>query len=264
MRAIVQDGYGSAEVLRLARIARPEIGDHDVLLRVHAAGLDRGTWHLMTGQPYLLRPVAGLRRPRNPVPGLDVAGTVVAAGPGVTRFSVGDEVFGFGRGTLRRLRRRARRQARHQAGRCVLRAGRGGAGVRGHRPAGPHRRRPCHRGAESPRHRSVRRRRQLRGAIGQGIRGGGHRRVQHRETGSGALSRRQPCHRLHPRRLRRRRAPLRPDHRHRRQPRTLTAAPRAYRPPGPPFSPAARTAATGPAWTGNSGRWPCHRSSASG
>jgi NADPH:quinone reductase-like Zn-dependent oxidoreductase len=67
---------------------------------VHAAGLDRGTWHLMTGRPYLLRPVAGLRGPRNPVPGLDVAGTVVAAGPEVTRFSVGDEVFGFGRGTF--------------------------------------------------------------------------------------------------------------------------------------------------------------------
>ena len=100
MRAIVQDGYGSAAVLRLARIARPEAGGHDVLLRVHAAGLDRGTWHLMTGQPYLLRPVAGLRGPRNPVPGLDVAGTVVAAGPEVTRFSVGDEVFGFGRGTF--------------------------------------------------------------------------------------------------------------------------------------------------------------------
>jgi len=100
MRAIVQDRYGSAGVLRLARIARPEIGGHDVLLRVHAAGLDRGTWHLMTGQPYLMRPVTGLRGPRNRVPGLDVAGTVVATGPGVTRFSVGDEVFGFGRGTF--------------------------------------------------------------------------------------------------------------------------------------------------------------------
>jgi NADPH:quinone reductase-like Zn-dependent oxidoreductase len=100
MRAIVQDGYGPVSVLRLARIDRPGAGGHDVLLRVHAAGLDRGTWHLMTGRPYLLRPVAGLRGPRNPVPGLDVAGTVVAAGPEVTRFSVGDEVFGFGRGTF--------------------------------------------------------------------------------------------------------------------------------------------------------------------
>ncbi|HEY6276438.1 MAG TPA: NAD(P)-dependent alcohol dehydrogenase [Streptosporangiaceae bacterium] len=100
MRAIVQDRYGSTDVLRPARITQPEPGANEVLLRVHAAGLDRGQWHLMTGRPYLLRLVAGFRRPRQPVAGLDVAGTVVAAGPGVTRFSVGDEVFGFGRGTF--------------------------------------------------------------------------------------------------------------------------------------------------------------------
>ena len=100
MRAIVQDGYGSASVLRLARIAQPSIGGTEVLLRVHAAGLDRGTWHLMVGRPYLLRLAVGIRRPRNPVPGLDVAGTVVAAGPDVTRFSIGDEVFGFSRGSF--------------------------------------------------------------------------------------------------------------------------------------------------------------------
>jgi NADPH:quinone reductase-like Zn-dependent oxidoreductase len=100
MRAIVQDGYGPADVLRLGRMARPEIADSEVLLRVHAAGLDRGTWHLMTGRPYLLRLVCGFRRPRQPVAGIDVAGTVVAAGPGVTRFCVGDEVFGFGRGAF--------------------------------------------------------------------------------------------------------------------------------------------------------------------
>jgi NADPH:quinone reductase-like Zn-dependent oxidoreductase len=100
MRAIVQNGYGPTDVLRLTRMARPEIADGEVLLRVHAAGLDRGTWHLMTGRPYLLRVVCGLRRPRQPVVGLDAAGTVVAAGPGVTRFCVGDEVFGFGRGTF--------------------------------------------------------------------------------------------------------------------------------------------------------------------
>jgi NADPH:quinone reductase-like Zn-dependent oxidoreductase len=89
MRAIVQDGYGSTDVLRLARMARPEIADSEVLLRVHAAGLDRGTWHLMTGRPYLLRLVCGFRRPRQPVAGLDVAGTIVAVGPGVTRFCAG-------------------------------------------------------------------------------------------------------------------------------------------------------------------------------
>jgi NADPH:quinone reductase-like Zn-dependent oxidoreductase len=100
MEAIVQDGYGSAGVLRLARIARPSIGAGEVLLQVRAAGLDRGQWHMMTGRPYLLRLVVGLRKPRNPVLGLDVAGTVVAVGPGVNRFSAGDEVFGFGRGTF--------------------------------------------------------------------------------------------------------------------------------------------------------------------
>jgi NADPH:quinone reductase-like Zn-dependent oxidoreductase len=100
MRAIVQNGYGSADVLRSAQIARPVIGGTDMLLRVHAAGLDRGTWHLMAGRPYLVRLAVGLRGPRNPVPGLDVAGTVAAVGPEVTRFSVGDEVFGFSRGSF--------------------------------------------------------------------------------------------------------------------------------------------------------------------
>lgn len=100
MRAVVQHAYGSAGVLRLAQITTPGIVDNEVLLRVHAAGLDRGTWHLMTGQPYLLRLVAGLRKPRNLVPGLDVAGTIVRVGPAVTRFSAGDEVFGFSQGSF--------------------------------------------------------------------------------------------------------------------------------------------------------------------
>ena len=76
MTAIVQDRYGSAEVLELQEIPRPDIGDHDVLVRVVAAGVDRGVWHLMNGRPYLTRLAFGLRRPRNPVPGLDVAGVV--------------------------------------------------------------------------------------------------------------------------------------------------------------------------------------------
>ena len=103
MRAIVHDTYGTADVLRLASIARPQaadLGENDVLLRVHAAGMDRGTWHLMTGLPYLGRLAFGLRRPRNPVLGLDVAGTVVAVGSAVTRFAIGDQVFGFGKGTF--------------------------------------------------------------------------------------------------------------------------------------------------------------------
>jgi NADPH:quinone reductase-like Zn-dependent oxidoreductase len=100
MQAIVQDTYGSADVLHLARIAVPKVADNEVLLRVHAAGLDRGAWHLMTGRPYLLRLGFGIRAPRNPVLGREVAGTVAAVGSAVTRFSVGDEVFGVGRGSF--------------------------------------------------------------------------------------------------------------------------------------------------------------------
>src|ERR1700760_1780230 len=100
MRAIVQAGYGSADVLRLEEIGRPAAAGGEVLLRVHAAGIDRGTWHLMAGQPYVIRLVSGLRAPKNPVPGLDVAGTVVAVGADVTGFAVGDEVFGIGQGSF--------------------------------------------------------------------------------------------------------------------------------------------------------------------
>jgi NADPH:quinone reductase-like Zn-dependent oxidoreductase len=101
MRAIVQDRYGSSDTWQLTDIGRPEINDHEVLLRVHAAGLDRGTWHAMTGRPYLMRITGfGLRSPKDRVPGRAVAGTVVAVGAGVTRFAVGDEVFGASRGAF--------------------------------------------------------------------------------------------------------------------------------------------------------------------
>ncbi|MEV4515567.1 NAD(P)-dependent alcohol dehydrogenase [Dactylosporangium sp. NPDC049525] len=100
MRAIVQDRYGSADKLRLACVDRPESAAGQVLLRVHAAGLDRGTWHLMTGRPYLLRLVCGLRGPKRRVPGRDVAGTVIALGADVTGFAVGDHVYGISEGSF--------------------------------------------------------------------------------------------------------------------------------------------------------------------
>src|SRR6478609_7710285 len=94
MQAITQERYGSVDTWRLDRTAPPTIAADEVLIRTHAAGLDRGTWHLMTGKPYALRLVFGLRGPRkNPVPGLDVAGTVAAVG-------AGDEVFGISRGSF--------------------------------------------------------------------------------------------------------------------------------------------------------------------
>jgi NADPH:quinone reductase-like Zn-dependent oxidoreductase len=100
MKAIAQDAYGNADVLHLSELSRPETAANEVLLEVRAAGLDRGTWHLMAGLPYLMRPFVGFRGPRNPVPGLDVAGVVAAVGADVTSFAVGDEVYGFGKGTF--------------------------------------------------------------------------------------------------------------------------------------------------------------------
>lgn len=101
MQAIVHHEYGSADVLRIEEIDRPAIGAGEVLIRVRAAGLDRGTWHFMAGMPYLFRLMGpGLRKPKNPVLGLDVAGTVVAVGAAVTRFGVGDEVFGVSKGSF--------------------------------------------------------------------------------------------------------------------------------------------------------------------
>jgi NADPH:quinone reductase-like Zn-dependent oxidoreductase len=98
MRAIIQDGYGSAEVLHLAEMPRPGIAGSEVLIQVRAAGLDRGTWHVTRGMPRALRLAYGLRKPKNPIPGLDLAGTVEAVGAAVTRFTVGEEVYGFGKG----------------------------------------------------------------------------------------------------------------------------------------------------------------------
>jgi NADPH:quinone reductase-like Zn-dependent oxidoreductase len=100
MRAIVQREYGTADTLSLAVIERPTIRDNELLIHVRAAGLDRGTWHLMAGLPYAVRPIAGLRGPKQPVPGLDVAGVVTAVGSAVTRFRPGDEVFGIAKGSF--------------------------------------------------------------------------------------------------------------------------------------------------------------------
>jgi NADPH:quinone reductase-like Zn-dependent oxidoreductase len=95
MNAIVQDKYGSADVLELRDVEKPQPGDDEVLIRVHAAGVDPGVWHLMTGQPYLVRVMGfGLRRPKIRVRGTDVAGTVEAAGRNVTQLKEGDPVYG--------------------------------------------------------------------------------------------------------------------------------------------------------------------------
>jgi NADPH:quinone reductase-like Zn-dependent oxidoreductase len=100
MKAIFQDRYGSTDVLKFGDVEKPEVGDDEVLVHVRAAGVDRGVWHLMTGLAYPMRLMFGLRKPKNPVPGMDVAGIVEAIGKNVTRFESGDEVFGIGKGTF--------------------------------------------------------------------------------------------------------------------------------------------------------------------
>jgi NADPH:quinone reductase-like Zn-dependent oxidoreductase len=103
MKAIVQDAYGSADVLELRDIDRPVPKDDEVLVKVQAAGVHRGDWHVMTGLPYMIRlvvPTLGLRKPKVPVLGMDVAGRVEAVGARVTRFQPGDEVFGWTDGSF--------------------------------------------------------------------------------------------------------------------------------------------------------------------
>ena len=100
MKAIVQDEYGSADVLRFEDVEAPVAGKGEVLLRVGAASAFIGDWHVMTGTPYAIRLVSGLRSPKQRVRGQDVAGTVEALGEDVTGFRVGDEVFGVGVGTF--------------------------------------------------------------------------------------------------------------------------------------------------------------------
>jgi NADPH:quinone reductase-like Zn-dependent oxidoreductase len=100
MKAIVRDTYGSPDLLELRDIDIPEIADDEVLVHVHAAGVGRDVWHVMAGLPYPIRLAGyGLRAPKNPVIGSDVAGVVETVGKDVSRFQPGDEVFGIGKGS---------------------------------------------------------------------------------------------------------------------------------------------------------------------
>jgi NADPH:quinone reductase-like Zn-dependent oxidoreductase len=101
MKAAVRREYGSVDLVHLAEIDRPVAKAGEVVVRVRAAGVDRGVWHLMTGRPYLMRIAGvGFRAPKNPVLGMDLAGVVAAVGANVTRFQPGDEVFGVGAGSF--------------------------------------------------------------------------------------------------------------------------------------------------------------------
>jgi NADPH:quinone reductase-like Zn-dependent oxidoreductase len=95
MQAIVQDNYGTQEELTLRDIDRPAIGDGEVLVRVRAASIHVGDWILMTGSPFVMRLATGLRKPKNRVPGTDLAGVIEAVGKDIQRLRPGDEVFGW-------------------------------------------------------------------------------------------------------------------------------------------------------------------------
>jgi NADPH:quinone reductase-like Zn-dependent oxidoreductase len=100
MRAIIQAQYGAPGVLEIRDVGRPVVKDDSVLVRVRAAAVNIGDWHLMRGVPYVVRLVYGLRKPRREIPGLDIAGEVEAIGSSVTQFRPGDEVFGWCRGAF--------------------------------------------------------------------------------------------------------------------------------------------------------------------
>ena len=206
MQAIVQHRYGTApkDVLKLQRIATPAIAANEVLVQVRAAGVDRGTWHLMAGQPYLMRLLGfGLRGPRNPVPGLDVAGTVIATGADAGGFRAGDEVFGIARGSFAEYAAARADKLVHKPARLSF-AQAAAVGVSGLAAL---------QGLHAGRLRAGQKVLVIgaSGGVGsyavqlaKGLRSRGHRRVQHRQGRPGRLDRRRPCHRLHPRRLRRR------------------------------------------------------------
>ena len=96
MRAVLQHRYGPPSVLELSEAEVPSPGRADVLVRVAAASVHPGDCFVMSGVPYIVRLAFGLRRPRRPIPGRDIAGVVAAVGSDVTTFRAGDEVFGWG------------------------------------------------------------------------------------------------------------------------------------------------------------------------
>ncbi len=199
MKAIVQDTYGSPDVLELREIDTPEVGDDEALVRVHAAGVDRGVWHVMTGLPYPIRLAGyGLRAPKNPVVGMDMAGVVEAVGKNARRFQPGDEVFGIGKGSYAeyvcaREDKLAHKPANLTFEQTAVLAISGLTALQGLRDHG--RVEPGQNvliiGAS--------------GGVGtccadsQGVRRARHRRVQHHEGGDGQIHRCGSRHRLHPR-----------------------------------------------------------------
>ena len=201
MKAVVQDVYGSTDALRFEDIEMPVIGDDEVLVRVRAAGVDPGVWHLMTGRPYLVRLMGmGVRRPKVPVRGRDLSGVVEAVGSRVTRFIPGDEVYGvttlgsfaeYARSRESDLARKPANLTFEQAAAVPVS---GMTALQGLRDVGRRAARPARAG-----HRRGRRRRLLRRPAGPRVRRPRDGHVQHREDRPRPVHRRRRRDRLHPR-----------------------------------------------------------------
>ena len=218
MQAIVQDTYGSVDVLRSQDIDVPQIADDEVLVRVRAASIHVGDWILMTGSPFVMRFATGLRKPKNRVPGTDFAGTVEAVGVNVTRFRPGDDVFGWGAGAFAEFARASEDQLLGKPADLSFEQAAADRRLRLDRPPAPSRRWRGPARPEGPDQRGIRRRRHVRRPDREGPRRRGHGRDQHQERRDGPLDRRRPRHRLHAGRLHRRRRAVRPHPRQRRQP----------------------------------------------
>ena len=227
MKAVVQDRYGGADVLAVRDIEEPAPADDEVLIRVRAAGVDPGAWHLMTGRPYLVRLGFGLRAPKVKVRGRDVSGTVETAGQGVTQFKPGDDVYGTVEGSFAELACASETRFARKPGRPDLRTsgrrthlrddrpGRGAGSRQGPRPASTSS--SSAPGAGSGRSRSSWPRRW---APTSPVSAAPRR-------SSSSRHRRRRGHRLHPGGLRRRVAAVRRHHRHRGETAAFTRAPRA-------------------------------------
>ena len=197
MQAIVQDRYGAAEVLESQDIDRPEIGEGEVLVRVRAASIHVGDVIVMTGSPFLVRLATGLRKPKNRVPGTDIAGTVEAVGKDVNGLRAGDDVFGWCTGGFAEYASASEDHfALKPANLTFDQAAAVGVSATtalqllrddGHLQPG----------AQGPDQWGIWRRGHVRRADRQGVRCRGDRRVQHQEPGAGPLDRGRPRHRLH-------------------------------------------------------------------
>ena len=162
MRAIVQDKYGSPEVLNLREVDMPELLDDEVLVRIHAAAVNTADWIALTGRPYAARAAFGLFRPKRRIPGIAIAGRVARVGGNVTQFKPGDEVFGEVHSAYAEYVCVAADRIRYETNQPDVRASGGGAAGRHHRLARSARQRQGPAGAPGPHQWRIGRRRVVR------------------------------------------------------------------------------------------------------